>query len=188
MPNGNKEFTPKGEDVIREEVIKDFDLKPEDHEDLIKKLTSERMENQKKLSKAIEQKIDYRNAKDFYKQKAEPVKPGEKKEAKTEIDESKFVTKEEFEKTQRRNQYSYLTNEEFDFVNALAKGTGKKFEECLDEPIVKEHLESNEAQTRIAGATGSPSTRFKTSSEPKEKKIAKEFDKDYPVGFAPKKN
>jgi hypothetical protein len=190
MPKGNnKEFAPKSEETIREEVIKDFALNPDEQKDLVDKITSDRVNSQKKISKAIEQKIHYRNRKEFYKKEAGLKKEPEKKEVKLgEIDPNQFVTKKEFEEKELRNRHSYLTDEEFDHVNALAKGTGKKFEECLNDKIVKEYLESHEALNRIANATGNPSNRFRPSGDTKEKKIAQELNRDLPVGFTPKKN
>ncbi len=188
MSKDTKGFVPKGEETIREEVIKDFGFNPDDQKDLIDKITSERMESQRTLTKAIEQKIHYRNRKNFYKAKANTTKePVKKEDNHTQIDTSNFVTKDELEKRDLRHKHSYMSDDDFNFVDALAKGKGKKFEECLDDPIVKEHFEGIEARNRIAGATSAPSHRFKSSGETKEQKIANELNRDLPVGFAPKK-
>lgn len=200
MSKDNKKFEPKGEDVIRQEVIKDYGLDPNEevNKPFINRLTSERMDNQNKLSKAIEQKRNYRNAKDYYKTAAEKAgldpksgKPLEKKEDKPDqpkVDENKFVTKEEFARNQLRQSYSHLTDDEFEFVEAQAKGSGKKFKDVLETPIVKNYLETNEVNSRIAGATGSPSSRYRTSGSSEEDKISKELDSDLPVGFSSKRN
>lgn len=190
MSNDNKEPKLKSGGEIREEVIKDFGLDPDEetHQDLINKITSERLDHQKKLSTAISQKINYRKAKDFYKQAAttepepkEPITPGE-------IDKDKYVTKEDLAKIQLRQAYSFLPDDEFDFINAQANGDAEKFKQVLESPIVKTYLATSEAQARIANATSSPSTRFKPSSVSEEDKIADELDSDLPIGFVSKKN
>lgn len=191
MPNGiTKEPKLKSEGEIREEVIKDFGFDPEEetHQGLITKITSERLESQKKLTTAISQKINYRKAKDYYKTHPEKAVAPKEEKSLVEKEENKFVTKEEFEKDRLRRQYSYLEDDEFDFINAQAKGSGKSFNDVLESPIVKTHLESVNALNRIVGATSSPSTRFKASSEKEEDKIANELDRDLPVGFSSKKN
>lgn len=73
----NAEFTPKGEEDVRAEVIEDLGLDVEEHSELIDKITAERLEHQKSLSTAIRQKRDKAKAledmkkgKDFYKKKA----------------------------------------------------------------------------------------------------------------------
>jgi hypothetical protein len=190
-----KEFSPKDESTIRQEVITEYELDPNEevNKKVIDKLTSERMETQKKISTAIAQKIKVREGKDFYKQvladaKLDP-KTGKPLEEKKQVqnEEEKFVTKEEFEKDKLRRQHSDLTDDEFEFVNAYAKGSGKSFRDALKTEIVKEHFETIEVQSRVAGATGDPSTRYKSSSASEEDKIASELDRDLPKGFSSKK-
>lgn len=189
-----KEPKLKSEGEIREEVLKDYGLDPneETHKDLIAKITSERIEVQKKISTAIGQKIKIRDGKDFYKKVLEDAKldpkTGKKLESEKKVDEDKYVTKEELKQIQLRQSYSYLPDDEFDFINARANGDAEKFKKELDNPIIKTYLATNEAQARIAGATSSPSTRFKPSGEKEEDKNANELDKDLPVGFSSKKN
>jgi hypothetical protein len=194
MSKDIKEFKSKDENTIRGEVVKEYELEDDDNnKKFIDKLTSERMETQKKISTAIAQKIKVRDGKDFYKQvladaKLDPKtgKPLEEKKTNSN-DEEKFVTKEEFAKDKLRRQYAYLNDDEFEFVNAYAKGSGKEFKDALKTEIVKEHFETIDVQSRVAGAIGSPSTRFKSSSTSEEDKISKEFDRDLPVGFSTKK-
>ena len=188
----------KSEDEIREGVLKDFGLDPDEetHKDLITKITSERMEHQKVVSTAIGQKIKIRDGKDFYKTKLTEAgldpktgKPLEKQKEEKKPDDSKedkYVTKDELARLELRRQHSQLTDDEFGFVEATAKGLGKSFKDVLDNPIVKNYLETNEVQARIAGATGAPSTRFKSGTDSEESKIEKEMDGDLPVGFSSK--
>ena len=73
----NDNFTPKGEEDVKAEVIKELELDAETQTDLIKKITDERLEHQKTLGTAIRQKRDKAKAlddmsrgKEFYKDKA----------------------------------------------------------------------------------------------------------------------
>ena len=198
MSKDIKEFKPKTAEEVTAEIVKEYELDPEAEENkkFITKLTSERLENQKKISTAISQKIKYRKGKDFYKgnltnAKLDPKtgKPLETKEElkNNEFDKDKFVSKEEFERTTLRQTYSYMTDEEFGFVEATAKGMGKGFKDVLETPIVKSHFETIDVQNRIAGATGAPSNRFKSNESSEADKTAKEFDRDLPIGFSSKK-
>ena len=56
----DKKFEPKGEDVIRQEVVTEFAFDEELDKDRIDKLVSERVEHQNELSTAIGQKAKYR--------------------------------------------------------------------------------------------------------------------------------
>lgn len=198
MENNKKKVpTLKSEGDVRAEIIKDYGLDPneEANKPFVEKLVKERMETEKKISTAIGQKINYRKAKEFYKTNAkkaginpktgEPVKKEKNQEPPL---EEKFITKEEYEKDRLRRQYSDLNDEEFEFVNSYAKGKGVKFKEALEDKFVKNYFETNDANNRIAEATHAPSNRFKSNEHGEEDKIAKEFDRDLPVGFTTKKN
>ncbi len=197
MSKDIKEPKLKNEGEIREEVIKDYglDANEEANKPFIDKLTSERLETQKKISTAIGQKIKIRDGKDFYKKVLEDAKLDpktgkpleEEKKLNNQVDESKFVTKDEFARTQLRQTNSFMTDDEFNFVEAFAKGNNIDFKKALDNPIVKEHFENIDINSRIAGATGAPSSRFR-KSENEDDKASKEFDRDLPVGFSSKKN
>jgi hypothetical protein len=194
MSKDIKEPKLKSEGEIREEIIKEYELDAdnEGNQKFISKLTSERLETQKKISTAIGQKIKIRDGKDFYKKVLEDAKLDPKtgkplEEKKPDNQEDKFVTKEEFARTQLRQEHSYMNDDEFSFVEAFAKGNNVDFKKALDNPIVKEHFENIDVNSRIAGATGAPSGRFK-KSENEDDKISKEFDRDLPIGFSSKKN
>jgi len=195
MSNDIKEPKLKNEGEIREEIIKEYELDgdEEGNQKFISKLTSERLETQKKISTAIGQKIKIRAGKDFYKKVLEDAKldpkTGKPLEAdkQVQVKEENFVTKEEFEKDKLRRQFNDLDDEEFEFVNSYAKGKGVQFKEALEDKFVKNYFETYDANNRIAGATPPPSTRFK-SSDNEEDKASKEFDRDLPVGFSSKKN
>lgn len=198
MSNDVKAPKLKSEEEIRSEIISEYELDSEEesNQKFISKLVNERMDTQKKLSTAIKQKINYRNAKDFYKTNAEQAgldpktgKPlDKKKEEPNNSEEDKYVTKDELARLELRRQHHNLTDDEFEFVEATAKGLGKKFKDVLDSPIVKNYLETSEVQNRIAGATGAPSSRFKSGTDSEESKIERELDGDLPVGFSSKTN
>jgi hypothetical protein len=195
MSDDIKEFTPKTAEEVTAEIIKEYglDAGEEANKPFIEKLTSERLENQTKLSTAITQKISHRKEKETYEKflvdaKLDPKTGKPLEEKKPDEVKPEFVTKEEFARANLRQTYSYMTDDEFGFVEATAKGMGKSFKDVLETPIVKSHFETIDAQNRIAGATGAPSTRFKSSESTEEQKIAKEFDRDLPVGFSSKKN
>jgi len=63
MPEGNEEksFTPKSEETLKEEIITEFDFDEEQDAERISKLLVQRIEHQKELSIAIEQKIRQRS-------------------------------------------------------------------------------------------------------------------------------
>ena len=195
MSNDIKEPKLKSEGEVREEVIKEYELdaNEEANQKFISKLTSERLETQKKISTAIGQKIKIRDGKDFYKKVLEDAKLDPKTgkplevEKQVQVKEENYVTKEEFEKDKLRRQFNDLNDDEFEFVNSYAKGKGVKFKEALEDKFVKNYFETNDANNRIAGATGNPSSKFK-KTENEDDKISKEFDRDLPIGFSSKKN
>jgi hypothetical protein len=60
--NAEKEFTREVTDEeLREKVVADFGLNPEENKDLIDKLVADKKANHEKLSSAIKQKINWRN-------------------------------------------------------------------------------------------------------------------------------
>jgi hypothetical protein len=70
MPEGNENLEQDlqiDEAAIRQAVIQDFGFTEEENQDLIEKLTKERVEHKKVLSGAIRQKQDQRQAKEHYK-------------------------------------------------------------------------------------------------------------------------
>lgn len=205
MPDGEK-FTPKGEDEIRKEVITEFGLDPdnEDNKPFIEKAVkkeidrqNERIESQKKLSKAIEQKKQWREkatkilSEDDDDENGEP-KPKEDNTQKPENEELKAVKNElnEIKTSLHRNKYPNLSDEEYNSIKAIATTNSKSFEETIESnPIAKSYFETAQGKERIAGAMTSPSTRSSSAkAETEDEKVANELDRDLPVGFTSKKS
>jgi hypothetical protein len=198
----SKNYEPKGEAKIREEVIQEFeemgyDPNLEENKPIVEKmvdkelkLENERVESTKKLSKAIEQKRQWREkATQVLSEDDEDGEPKPKGDENTqkpqEIDTSNFVTKEEL----HRQKYPNLTDDEYTSINALAKSSGKSFEETMEtNPIAKSYLETAKINERVANATQAPSTRASAGQvETEGDKIANELDRDLPPGFSSKK-
>ena len=199
MPEGNKEFTPKSEDEIRASVIADYDLdatneanKPFIDKTVKRELDwqNERMDSHKKLSKAIQQKQDWRKkATEIFSDDEDadiPAKPkGDDAPNKPSIDESKYISKAEMQEILHRQRFTDLSDEEYSSVKAIATQTGKSFEETLtSNPIVKNYLETNKANARISGGIHAPSSRASgAKAESEDEKVAKELSGDLPEGF-----
>jgi hypothetical protein len=189
----DKKFEPKATDVIREEVITEYGLDPEndDNKEFIDKLTAEReavqsreMDHHKKLNQAIQQKIKARGQKesDGDDEDGDDETPKEKQiDKKSEIDTSNFVTKDDLQ----RMKYPNLSDEEYTSINALAKAEGKSFEDTIENnPIAKTYFESSEARERLSNVSKPPSTRSsKVDIQSEEDKIADDLSSDLPEGF-----
>ncbi len=198
MPE-SKEFTPKGEAEIRQSVIEEFGLSDDDNNkpfidkavkkeldrqsekmDYLNKEKSweqEKAEHEKKLSKAIEQKVKYRDeAKKLASLEDDPVpepKPNPTGEPapdpnKSSADNEKLTALEKevatLKAANHRARYSHLKDDEYQTVLNVAGGIDK-FEETLNSnPIVKNYIETNKVNERVAGATNTPSTRSNPSN------------------------
>ena len=183
---GNK-FEPKGEDVIRQEVIEAFkgdneDFDEESNKEVIDKITQQRMKDEefkaslhKQKSKARQEAENYYKAKEYYKQGG---KPKGEKEPKGE--ETEYLTKQEFEelqkKQQERQRWSMLEDHEYEFFQGLAQKEGKSISQIMEEhPIAKTYVENSTLNQRLAGASVSPGTRISTGKTDKPSKEAIEF-------------
>jgi len=200
-----KKITPKSEEEIREQVVEDYGFDPDNEDEKSKIETAvkkeidrqnERIEENKKLSKAIEQKKKYRDkAQELASMKEDDEEDEDDDEEdkdkndntqnQQQIDTSQFVTKEEM----YRQKYPNLTDEEYNSINALAKANGKTFEDTMENnPIAKNYLETSEVKQRVSGAIKAPSNRIKPGqTETEEDRIANEMDSDLPPGFSSKK-
>ncbi|MFH1052762.1 MAG: hypothetical protein V1779_17720 [bacterium] len=205
----SKEIKPKGEDEIRELVIEEYGLDADDEANkpfidkaVEKELAyqNERIENQKKLSKAIEQKKSWRDkatqvlAEEDDENLDENGNPKPKKDDTPQGQENEKLSKlekemEELKTGQHRQKYPNLTDEEYNSINALAKANGKTFEDTMENnPIAKNYLENAEVKQRVSGAIKAPSNRMKPGqTETEDDKIANELDSDLPTGFSSKK-
>jgi hypothetical protein len=151
-----KEFTPKSEEEIRQSVIADYDLDPNDDETsgfidkAVKKeldwqtekfeLSKKNQENEKKLSKAIEQKTHQRTEKEELKAKLDALlsddennnQPNSTPEPTTPKPDNEELsslkkTVEEIKTSQHRQKFSLLSEDEYSTFNDLAKANGKEF-------------------------------------------------------------
>jgi len=189
MESNDTKFEPKGEDKIREEIIAALDLDPEsdENESIIDKLVTRELEHQKTLGKAIEQKQTYRQRlEDVLNEEKPEVPKGEvDKKDETQIDTSKFVTKEDLQ----RMKYPNLSDEEYSSINALAKSSGKGFEETIESnPLAKTYFESSEQRGRLESVQKNPSTRSTVvENKSEDDKIADDLDSNLPTGFTSKK-
>lgn len=189
----DQKFEPKAPDVIRTEVIDEYGFDPEDDADKerIDKLTNERIavqdkqiEHHKKLSKAIAQKV---KAKLQLESDDEDDDDTEDPKGTTDTttppaDTSNFVTKEDL----HRMKYPNLSDEEYGSISALAKATGKSFEDTIaNNPIAKTYFESSEARQRLSNVIKAPSTRISpTETKSEEDKIADELSSNLPEGYS----
>ena len=201
MPEG-KEFTQRSEEEIRASVIADYDLdatneanKPFIDKTVKKELDwqNERMDSHKKLSKAIQQKQDWRKkATEIFsddedgdsqpKPKGDDTNKGSEKNDEVESLKSELA---DIKNTINRSKFSHLTDDEYQTVNAIATQTGKSFEETLtSNPIIKNYLETNKANARMSGGIHAPSSRVSgAKAESEEDRIAKELSDGLPNGF-----
>ncbi len=104
-----KDFTPKTEDEIRQEVIEEFDLDEESDKERIEKLVKREQAHEEKLSTAIKQKKGHREKREAHEAKLKELgidpETGKKIESDDDdADKSKKKGKEEDGKKTRREQ------------------------------------------------------------------------------------
>lgn len=121
MSNDEK-FTPKGEEEMREEVIEKYNLTDE-QSDLADSLTSDALESQEKLSKAIEQKIKHR---DEAQRLANLDTPDINKPNKDGDQVNEVMTHEEIVMIAKGEE------EEVDFLKLISKGSGISFKKAKE--------------------------------------------------------
>lgn len=188
---------------IEKQVINDLsggdeNFNAEDHKEAIERITKSRLKDQEEL------KNQY-NGRDYYKKlvKENKIDPKTGKQIKDDKDDKKdktpsnndnFVTKEELEerdrRIQHRQQYTQLSDDEYNTINAIAKAKNISFEDAIEkDPIAKNYIENTDAMNRLAGAIGRPSGRT-NANKPKseEDKIAEELSDGLPPGFSAKAN
>lgn len=207
MENSTK-YTPKGEDVIRNEVTERFKNLGYDPsleankpllDDMIKReldVEAEREKHHKTVSKAIQQKKKYREKvnelantdedDEEENENGEPKPKGEPNTQTQQVDTSNLVSRDELQATLHRQKYPNLTDEEYNSINALAKANSKSFEDTVaNNPMAKSYFDNSEARERLSGATTPPSTRSSANhNKSEEEKIADELDTDLPPGFS----
>lgn len=163
-------FTPKGEDVLKQEVIKNYGLDESEHADLISKIVADRLKDEKMKASLHEQKTKAKvESKNFFKAK-EYYKGGGKpkgaKEPKRETDIDLLVA-----------QKVYLaqggTNTEVRQIRKIMAATGKKFDQAQKDTLFLAWKNNNDAMLKDRksqlGPSRGGSPADKKGAEPNEK-------------------
>lgn len=58
-----------------------------------------------------------------------------------------------------RKTHSEISDELFNIIKLASKGSGKSYDECLNDPIIKASLETSQSKSRIDKSTPPPSTK-----------------------------
>lgn len=74
--------------------------------------------------------------------------------------ESKLKTMEENSKDlDWRKTHTEVSDELFNLIKSASKGSGKSYDDCLNDPVIKSHLETSQSKSRIEKSTTAPSTK-----------------------------
>lgn len=142
------------EEQARQEVIDKYGLDPDTNEDLITQLASDKLEEHKKFSTAIRQKIDWRTkAQEAEKPKSKPEQ-GEKETPKNE-----FTPKDYLALAQAN-----VPADDLDEVSDYAKFKGISLAEALKSNYIKSTLKEK-AEERKSAETANTGTARKSSSK-----------------------
>lgn len=187
-------FAPKGEDVIRQEVYEDLNLDHEASDEdkaRAENVVQRRLKDEQFKASLHKDKKNHLNGKEFYKQKM--IEAGIDPKTGKSVNQPKrdnqpngeFVTKDDLKDFGQRQRYSHLSDEEYASINALAKSSGKSFEETLEKnPVVAAYMQTVDVSKRLAGATKAPGTRFMPGEQKTEDdKVSEELSGDLPNGF-----
>ena len=189
---------PKGKDVLKKEVISKHGLDPETQGELIDSIVEDRFKDEEfkaneknRTEKLRKENKNLFNAKEFYKDpknqkpKSKEDPKGDKNKPNGENDE-RYVTKDEFERQSHRQRFPHLTDEEYNYIDALAKTDKRSFEETIEKnPVASTYLQNIDIEKRLAGATKSPGTRIASGeSKTEDDKIADELSTDLPRGYS----
>lgn len=143
-----KEYTTEAkEDAIRESIIKEFEFDPNDEKDKarIDKAVKRELESRGKLSKAVGQKIKYRDV--FTKAKGLiPPKPAPKKEGETEEDPIQAA----FDK--RDLEEMEYPDELKESIKKVAKTEGISVRQATKDPYIVSKIEAWKKEKGVDGA------------------------------------
>ncbi len=157
MSNDN-EFTPKGEDEIRQQVIEDYDFDEEKDGERIEKLTKREVEAQEDLGTAIKQKKTQRDSKEKHEAKlkelgydpetGEKLETEEEKKKKKEADKKKGSDEPTEREKKRDEEIDALKMENAgDFsedvqknIKEFAKMEGVSYKEAAKSDYIKHKL------------------------------------------------
>jgi len=89
--------------------------------------------------------------------------------------EAKIETMTEVSKdSDFRKTHPEISDELFNLIKSSSKGSGKTYDESLNDPVIKKVIETETTKTRIEGATPAPSTK----SSPGGSKSVWDMDQD----------
>jgi len=154
------------EEEVREKIAKELDIDPDNEGELLDKIVKRNLDQRKKLSKSIKQKIAWR-------EKATTKKPGDKKpkggkEPKEEKpDVSKLINDNVNEALEKRDLESLNLSEEIETeVKDLAKIKGISVREAAKTNYIQSRIEEVKKEERIKSATPKRSNKgaYKTDS------------------------
>ena len=158
------------EEEVRAKVIEEFGFDPEIDQERIDKLVTKEVENQKKLSAAIGQKIKHRTEAEALKNdpRLKPVIPPEKKEEPQDV--SAIVKKQLEERDLEALEYSDDLKKE---IRRIVNITGVSVRQAARDPYIVAKIADYEKQQKIDEATttrtnrsGGSSKNFKFDSPP----------------------
>lgn len=181
---------PLTSEEVKAKVIEEFGLDPETDGEKIDKIVAREIakqsEHQKELSRAIQRKSEYRQQLID----AGLIDPKTFKPIKKKPDgNDHYATKDDLKEFGQRQRYPHLNDEEYASINALAKASGKSFEETLEKnPVATAYMQTVDVNKRLAGATKAPGTRIASGEQKTEEdKIGEELSSDLPRSrFSPK--
>lgn len=100
-----------------------------------------------------------RNRQGFQKRQEQKAGKGVSREEFENLRNDITSMKEENTDLKFRNAHPEISDEDFNFIKAQSKGSGKTYDEVMQNPIVKNYLETNDARSRNDRATPPPSSR-----------------------------
>ncbi len=189
-----KKFMPKGKDVLKQEAIDKYGLDPNTQGELIDKIVEDRFKDEEfkanEKNRTEKLRLERENlfkAKEYYKKN--PQKPGPKKDdnpPKGDNNEDRYVTKDELKRFSHRQRFPHLSDEEYGYIEALAKTDKKSFEETLEKnPVAQAYMRTVDIDKRLAGAVKAPGTRVNPGEQKtEEEKVADELSTGLPRGFS----
>jgi len=186
-----KQFAPKDAETLKAEITTELGITYEGNEELVDKMVARELKSEEFKASLHEDKVKHLKAKEFYKGNLTKAgfdpKTGEKLSPKG---EQNYVTKDDLKDFGQRQRYTHLNDEEYTNINALAKASGKSFEETLEKnPIAAAYMKTIDVDKRLAGATKAPGTRFMPGEQKTEDdKVAEELSRDLPNGFKSQKS
>lgn len=174
-----KPFTPKGEEVLRQEVVENYGFDEVEHEDLINKIVADRLKDEK-------MKASLHDSKEKKKETiAELTRKLEEAEKSKGTDEDKTKLKKELKQIVAEEQFiaSGGSNTELRQLKKIMAATGKSFTEAKKDSLFVAFQEKQEREG-ISRLSQLPPSRGGTTTPTKEvDEIAKRNEGNLPPGF-----